>query len=633
MNQRWNARWMAMFILIMTTGRAVAGQYKNFIVSVYIPVGVTRSLSDPQRLQEDWDRLSSQVKIDKVYIENYRENQWADEETIEPIKKFYTDHGVNVAGGVTMAAGNIGGQFQTFSYADPKDRETAKKAIEMAARHFDEVILDDFFFYCTKTDADIAAKGDQSWTQYRLDTMREAAKDLVVGPAKAVNPKVKVIVKYPNWYEHFQGLGFDLDQEPKIFDGIYTGTETRDPGLTDQHLQAYESYEIIRYFENIAPGKNGGGWVDTFSTRSVDRYAEQLWDTAFAKPREITLFNWAAVARQAVAIGDRSAWEKSKTSFDAGAMAQATANPTWGAAAGISLRQVDGFLDKLGKPIGIANYKPYQSTGEDFLQHYLGMIGIPIEMQPTFPADSDLVLLTESAKFDPEIVAKIKGQLKAGKNVVITSGLLAALKGKGIDDIVELEPTGRTVAVRNYLGGYGPGNGIQLAGAESKNPMVMIPEIRFMTNDAWQLVSAVEADTGFPILLMDRYSKGILYVLTIPENQGDLYNYPQGVLTAIKRVLLRDFPVWTDSPAKVSVFAYDNHTFIVQSFSDEEASVNIMLPPGVSKVRNIVSGEEISPASTTQESENPRARGQQPRHTRFPVQIMPHSYEVLSYEQ
>ncbi|HEX3356617.1 MAG TPA: hypothetical protein VHS31_06505, partial [Tepidisphaeraceae bacterium] len=415
MNRKWNVCWLAMLIATMLAGPAIAGQYKNFIVSVYIPAGVTRSLSDPQRLQQDWDRINSQVKIDKVYIENYRDNQWVDEETIEPIKKFFTDHGVTVAGGVTMAAGNIGGQFQTFSYADPKDRENAKKAIEMAARHFDEVILDDFFFYCTKTDADIAAKGDKSWTQYRLDAMRDVAKNVVVGPAKAANPKVKVIIKYPNWYEHFQGLGFDLEQEPKIFDGIYTGTETRDPEMTDQHLQAYESYEVIRYFENIAPGKNGGGWVDTFSVRSVDRYAEQLWDTAFAKPREITLFNWVPMARQPVAIGDRTAWEKLKTSFDAGAMAQATTNPTWGAAAGYSLRQVDGFLDKLGKPIAIKNYKPFHSTGEDFLQNYLGMIGIPIEMQPTFPTDADMVLLTESAKFDPKIAAKIKGQLKAGK--------------------------------------------------------------------------------------------------------------------------------------------------------------------------------------------------------------------------
>ena len=40
--------------------------------------------------------------------------------------------------------------------------------------------------------------------------------------------------------------------------------------------------------------------------------------------------------------------------------------------AGYSLEQADKFLGKLGNPIGIASYKPYQSTGEDFLHNYLG---------------------------------------------------------------------------------------------------------------------------------------------------------------------------------------------------------------------------------------------------------------------
>jgi len=127
--------------------------------------------------------------------------------------------------------------------------------------------------------------------------------------------KVKMVVKFPNWYEHFQGSGFDLKHEPNIFDGIYTGTETRDPVITDQHLQQYESYEIINYFENIAPQRNGGGWVDTYSIRYLDRYAEQLWDTIFAKAHEITLFEWSALTRP-FETGDRSAWENLPTSFN-----------------------------------------------------------------------------------------------------------------------------------------------------------------------------------------------------------------------------------------------------------------------------------------------------------------------------
>ena len=79
------------------------------------------------------------------------------------------------------------------------------------------------------------------------------------------------------------------------------------------------------------------------------------------------------------------------------------------------------------------------------------MLGIPLELVPSFPGDAPTVLLTESAKFDSRIVEKIKRQLMGGKTVVITSGLLHALQGQGIEDIVELEYTDRKLLARDFL--------------------------------------------------------------------------------------------------------------------------------------------------------------------------------------
>jgi len=42
------------------------------------------------------------------------------------------------------------GQFRSFCYTDPADRQFIKQAAELAARHFDEVIQDDFFFVTTR---------------------------------------------------------------------------------------------------------------------------------------------------------------------------------------------------------------------------------------------------------------------------------------------------------------------------------------------------------------------------------------------------------------------------------------------------------------------------------------------------
>ncbi len=248
-----------------------------------------------------------------------------------------------------------------------------------------------------------------------------------------MNPKVKVIIKFPNWYEHFQGNGYDLDKEPRIFDGIWTGNETREADGTSQHLQQYQSYEITRYLENIAPGRNGGGWVDTGGLRTVDRYAEQLWDTMLAKAPTIMLFKWTELLNPA-APGQRQAWNGIHTSFDYQQLVSSydKSHPgkpfTFAGVAGYALDEIDPIIGKIGNPIGIASYKPYNSSGEDFLQNYLGMMGVPIEMVPRFPTEAKLVLLTEEAAGDPQLIAKIKTHLEAGKNVMMTSGLVRVLQ-------------------------------------------------------------------------------------------------------------------------------------------------------------------------------------------------------------
>ena len=353
------------FVAAAPVTPALAGQYKNFRVAVYCVVDATQRFADEKVLKAEFDRVMARVKFDKVYLEVYRDRRFADEATLDKIKKFFTDRGIVVEGGLTLSAGGGGGQFGTFDYEKRADRDECKKAVQLAARHFDTVILDDFFFYTSKSDADIAAKGARSWTEYRLETMRKVSTDLVLKPARAINPKIKMIIKYPNWYEHFQGLGYDLEKQSHWFDGIYTGTETRDPTATDQLLQQYQSYEIVRYFDNVRPGGgngglggNLGGWVDTFSVRYADRYAEQLWDTLFAKAPEITLFSWHGMAAlETLEPGERDAWKQKPTSFNWEAMARSyqppageSAAPNWGRVAGWSLEQIDRSLDKLGNP-------------------------------------------------------------------------------------------------------------------------------------------------------------------------------------------------------------------------------------------------------------------------------------------
>jgi hypothetical protein len=595
-------------------GTGNAGPFKTV---VYIPVEVTLKMKDPQWLESTWKIIRSQLRVDKVYLETYRSRKLADAALVAEVKKFFAGQGVEVAGAICYSDDD-NGQFASFTYTKPEDRKYVQHVAEMTAKLFDEIILDDFFFANTKKPSDIAAKGKQSWTDFRLKTMDEVSQDLVVGPAKAVNPKVKIIIKFPNWYEHFQGNGYDLAEQSRIFDGIYAGTETRDPVQTDQNLQQYESYEIMRYFDEIAPGRNGGGWVDTFDIRYVDRYSEQLWLTVFGKAREMTLFNYGALLEDAPA-GDRP-WKRaaSNVSWDK-IVERSKGKPIYASVAGDALDQVKPFVGKLGTPIGIASYRPVHAVGEDFLHNFLGLIGVPIEMYPAFPTQASVILLTEGSAFDPNLVSEIKQQLEAGKTVVMTSGLWRVLQGKGVEDLAEIRYTDERVAVTSFIGAFGAGAGVDIG--KSVAP-ILVPHLRFLTNDAWPVVRGIADNNGFPILLMNQYGKGKLYVLTIPDNFTDLYLLPDATLNAIRSYVLGDFAVRFEGPAKVSLFAYDNGTFIVESFRDEPANVTV-LASKASSLKDLVSGEMLAGA------EHKPRHPAEPAATAFTMTLSPHSYRVF----
>src|SRR5690348_924320 len=571
-NMRRIIGMLAFLCLVAVSQSAQTAAYKNFRVAIYIPVGVTIRLADPAEFNREFARVSSQLGFDKVYIEGYRGRTFATDAQLATVKREFQSKGIETAGGVTFDAGSSGGQFNTLDYENPVDRATAERASRLVARHFDEMILDDFFFYNTKSDADIAAKGSRSWTDYRIGKMHEAARDLVLGPAKQVNPRIKVVIKFPNWYEHFHGTGFDLGEEAHMFDGIYTGTETRDPVITDQLLQQYESYEIIRYFDNVRPdGGNGGGWVDTYSIRSIDRYAEQLWDTEFAKAPQIVLFEWSAMASDKAATAGERPGSNQATSF----RWPVAGGNGWASAANEALHIADGVLGQLGKPVGIASYRPPHASGEDFLHNYIGNLGVPIELYPAYPAGAHTILLTESAASDPAIIAKIKRSLTSGANVIVTSGFLDATQGRGFRDLAEWQATGHVIGIDQYFVGFGAGNGTELKEPGKTQP-ILFPEVRFYTNDSWGIIRGVAAAKGFPIVLMNHYSKGTLYLWTMPENFGDLYNLPQPMITRLKQFLFADAPVTIDAPDHVALFTYDNGAFVVENFRDDPASVGIL---------------------------------------------------------
>jgi hypothetical protein len=590
---------LLILLLIAAPSRGDEG-YKNFKVAVYVRAQEVAQMKNTDWLKPRWDALEKEVHVDKVYLETIRDRLAPDEEAISRAKQFFAAKGIKTAGGLATVRSERN-HFQSYCYTTPEDRQKLKEVIELTARHFDEIILDDFFFTSCKCENCIKAKGSKSWTEFRLGLMDEVSRNLVIRPAKAVNPRVKMVIKYPNWYEHYQGLGYNLETEPKFFDGIYTGTETRDPVYTQQHLQQYQSYLLMRYLNNVKPGGNLGGWVDPFSRQYLDRYAEQLWLTLFAKAPEITLFSLGQLVE--AVRGDDGV---------------STHETIAGRMAGFVFRQADGVLGRLGKPLGVMSYKPYHSTGEDYLHNYIGMLGIPIELAPEFPASANTVFLTESARFDPTIVGKIKGQLNAGKKVVITSGLLKALQGKGIEDIVELRIADKKVASREFW---------RRSNVYRAEKEIIFPQIEYITNDAWDLLSIMAEGNGYPLVLEADYAKGVLYVLAIPDNFADLYALPPEVLNIVREVIGGHLSVRIEGPSGVSLLVYDNDTFIVESFLPHPVEVRIVADKRIASLNDLLGGRAFG--GPPGRGLSGQARGEK---NVFETIIQPHSYRVFTAE-
>ena len=606
-----------LLFLLALSGSVMAGNYQNFRVAVYVTVQDVNRMSDQAALESMWAEFTKNLKVDKVYLETFRDMTFVDEAALQNAMKFFRSKNVEMMGGITYNfSGGTRMRWETVCYSNPEHRAIVKQVAELTAKYFDEFVLDDYYFTNCKCDLCIEAKGEASWSEFRNKLLDDSAKELIIGPAKAVNPNAKVIVKYPNWYEHFQGLGFDLEHGPHTFDGVYTGTETRNPE-GEQHLQPYESFLIWKYFDNLRPGYNRGGWVDTGGMTYLEMFPEQLWMTLLAKSPEITLFNFGGMRGQMRTLPHRP-WQNEKTTFDlqemmAGSAARGVTNPTWGRVAEYSFELVDKMLGSLGTPRGVMSYKPYHSIGEDFLVNYMGMAGMPMELTSTFPEEAKMVFLAETAKYDPDIVGKIKKQLRAGKDVMITSGLFRALQGKGIEDIVEMTYTDRKADVETFIVGRGRYQ------ADAK---IKIPQFTYMTNDSWEDISSLDYGNGWPVLQQIAYSKGNMYVWVVPENFSHIYAYPPEVLNRLRNILTYDVPVRIEGPSQMALFTYDNDTFVVESFRDEATTIDIVTHGASASITDVVTGQKYQGTA----GQNERIYGREAYAlTRYQVVVPAHS--------
>lgn len=557
--------------------------YRNFELTTYFVAAGTARVTE-EKLQKGIDFFSRHMRLDKVYLESYRDGVFASEEQVKMCRRVFERNGIRVSGGITTTMSTPeGGEakqriFNTLCYNDRRMLDQLRSVAEFNGRMFDEWIIDDFYFTnCTceacraGRDAYNAAHGiaDGSWQGYRQALMCEVSRKYVLEPCKAVNPRCRVIIKYPNWMESYQETGYDPMDQKDLFDAIYTGTETRDPVHTDQHLPRYLSFSLMRYMEALAPGRNGGGWFDPFDCRLLEYYLEQAYLTVFSRPKELMMFCFQAL----------------EDSLNVPAL-------------GYMLDKLDELMDAMGQPVGVPCYIPNASQGEDNVQDFLGMHGFPIVTTPYFPSDAPAMLLTASSACDGEIVEKLEAYVVEGGKAIVTAGFVQATLGRGLERLTSLRSRGRTAradrfATERLSQGRSMYGWIYPAGVKK----MTLPVLEFRNNATWgALCKALCEEESYTLLARDTYGRGQLLTLVLPDSYSDIQYLPAPVLSRMRREFALG-GVYLEGEGQTAVFHYDNDCVILYRFADRDntdADVLLHVDGGV-KLVDVTHGREIPP--------------------------------------
>ena len=352
--------------------------------------------------------------VTHVFIEAYRGRYTAERKVLQHAKSGFAAAGFDVSGCVTTTKiGKISTNWKEIScYTDKGTQDELQKIFEYTASIFDEIMIDDFLFTDCECDECKKARGDRTWADYRCELMTKVNRERILKAARAVNPDVKIIIKYPQWYDNFHNRGYEVVKQTADFDRIWVGTETRDydNARWGRKVQ-YEAYYIMRWLGGIGGPKTGGGWFDPYGT-SENTYVEQARQTVLADAREMLLFCYGSLLRETGPANVRKLRKEIPGLFK---LAELVRN----------------------KPIkGVHAPKPPNSDadGEMYVFDFVGMLGLPLVPTEEIRSDAKAAFFAVHALKDPTFSDKLNKMLEAKKPVLITDSLAKRLKGVNLED-------------------------------------------------------------------------------------------------------------------------------------------------------------------------------------------------------
>lgn len=375
--------------------------------SVYATAGdVTRYLLDTAERGRA-EAAMKRLNISRIFLEGRRGDEYVPPAQLRMLRQYFAGRGMETTGGIATVPGKVFGtrQNEKLGWLNWESEQTQKDIANFFRENaavFDQLIVDDF--YCTGDTSPESekARGARSWGDYRQDLMAGLVDPLIVQPARAVHPRVRLIMKYPQSYDRFHMFGYNPQRLSGKFEQIWVGTEVRNP-LTQRmgFVQPTQGYMNFRWISSVVGTKVVGAWFDHIESTGQN-VVDQAYQSVLAGARELTYFH----------LGDLVEGHPSHPMIEA-ALPELTE-----LAARVVGRQ----------PSGVAYYKPVASgsDGNMYLMDYLGMLGLPVVPVSAYPTQARVVVLGIQAAADPKLLASVEQHLSTGATVVVTPALLRA---------------------------------------------------------------------------------------------------------------------------------------------------------------------------------------------------------------
>jgi hypothetical protein len=441
------------------------------------------------------------------------------------------------------------GERGPSTYNNPNDMASLEHRMRALARIFDDIILDDWLFTTATDPKSVDDRGSRTWAEYRTALLIEQSKKYIIAPARQVNPRVKITIKYPNWYEGFGTCGYDVENETHLFDQMAVGIETRNRMIHDQHIPIYSGYIFQKWYRSVDPAKWVGSWLDNYDMKGdYQDYNAQVWQAVLAQTPEIILWCGGQLYPTTGPSSDVYPYLRDLLpAFD----------------------RVAGMLS--GPSRGVPIYLPYGSTGEYNIFGYLGMAGIPLEPVAQFPTGQKSAIFTLHSLLDPKLADQMLVRLRNGKDVFMTWQLWKHLQQTEFKNTLNLVSEGGSVTSDQFRLKEG---WFQQKVVKADRPF-SFPRIETTTWPYARNVAVIRDDYDFGVLLDVPYLAGKVYVLNMPDNSYDLLRLPSPALNLMRRAFAEELGVALEGPGGVAMYMFGDRQYVLYNMSDELASMEL----------------------------------------------------------